>query len=146
MNKVDVQYRQIATEELPPGTAHGYSCTTVCINPAIYLPWLVSQCLQENVIFKRASFNHISEAASVHHSGEKADLIINCTGLNAGKLGGVADTNMVPVRGQTVLVRNESGGNFFSDDAEEENEVCYIMQRAAGKNVKRAELPEETQT
>lgn len=70
---------------------------------------------------------------SVHHSGRKADLIINCTGLNARKLGGVADKNMIPIRGQTVLVRNNSGGNFLSEDAEEEDEVCYILQRAAGE-------------
>ncbi len=41
---------------------------------------------------------------------------------------------MVPIRGQTVLVRNESGGDFYFDDGKEEDEVCYIMQRAAGKD------------
>jgi D-amino-acid oxidase len=41
---------------------------------------------------------------------------------------------MVPIRGQTVLVRNNSGGDFFFDDGKELDEVCYIMQRAAGKD------------
>ena len=127
------QYKQISTEELRPGTAGGFSFTSACINPAIYLPWLVSQCLERKVVFKRSSFKHISEAAKVHHSGQKADLIINCTGLNAGKLGGVADPNMIPVRGQTVLVRNDSGGDFVLENAEGSDEVCYIMRRAAGK-------------
>lgn len=138
-----MQYKQIPQDELRPGTINGYSFTSVCINTAIYLPWLVSQCIQGNVVFKRGNFNHISEAVNVHHSGQRADLIINCTGLNAGKLGGVADENMIPVRGQTVLVRNDSGGNFLSEDAEEADEVCYILQRAAGKKSKLAELLRE---
>ena len=40
---------------------------------------------------------------------------------------------MIPIRGQTVLVRNDPDGNFRSEEAEEEDEVCYILQRAAGK-------------
>jgi len=40
---------------------------------------------------------------------------------------------MTPVRGQTVLVRNESnigGGNSGTDDGDDE--ICYVIQRAAG--------------
>lgn len=43
------------------------------------------------------------------------------------------DQAVVPVRGQIVLVRNDSGGNFSvssSDDGPEE--VTYYMNRAAG--------------
>lgn len=83
-------------------------------------------------MFKRKIFSHISDAVNAHHSGKRADLIVNCTGLSAGKLGGVEDKNMVPVRGQTVLVRNECGfGCGINDRAEN---VCYVMQRPAGKN------------
>ena len=96
---------------------------------------MVSRCLESGVIFKRAVFDHISEASHVHHSGERADVIINCTGLSAGKLGGVEDKNMVPARGQTVLVRNEGDGAMYTtsgtDDGNED--VCYTMTRAAGK-------------
>lgn len=129
-----MQYKQIAEESLRPGTTAGFSFTSVCINPAIYLPWLVSQCLQGGVVFRRGDLSHVSEAANIHHSGQNAHLIINCTGLNAGKLGGVVDKNMIPVRGQTVLVRNDSGGDFVMENTEEgSDETCYIMRRAAGK-------------
>ena len=50
------------------------------------------------------------------------------------KLGGVNDEKMLPARGQTVLVRNDPGimcANSGTDDGEDE--VCYIMQRAAGE-------------
>ena len=41
---------------------------------------------------------------------------------------------MTPARGQTVLVRNEPGvmcANSGTNDGDDE--VCYLMQRAAGK-------------
>ncbi|KAL8692111.1 MAG: hypothetical protein Q9218_002807 [Villophora microphyllina] len=66
-------------------------------------------------------------------SGQHADVIVNCTGLSAFKLGGVEDKNMMPIRGQTVLVRNEANvmcSSSGTDDGDEE--VCYLMQRAAG--------------
>lgn len=48
------------------------------------------------------------------------------------------DRNMVPARGQTVLVRNEVEemcDNSGTDDGDDE--VCYVMQRAAGESIPR---------
>src|ERR1700750_1005802 len=89
----------------------GMAFTSVGINTAIYLPWLVSQCLQQGVRLKRAIFKHIGDASTpgVHPSGGRADIVINCTGLSAGKLGGVEDKNFYPIRGQIVIVRNDPG-------------------------------------
>lgn len=109
------------------------SFTSVCINTAIYLPYLVSLCLKAGVKFKRSTFNHICDAATAHFSGQKADVIINCTGLAAGKIKGVEDETVIPARGQIVLVRNDPGGMYSisgSDDGDDE--VTYIMMRAAG--------------
>ena len=44
------------------------------------------------------------------------------------------DEKITPARGQTVLVRNEAdvmASNSGTDDGDDE--VCYMMQRAAGK-------------
>ncbi|SLM39478.1 d-amino-acid oxidase [Lasallia pustulata] len=126
-------FKQIPKDQLSPGYDSGTSFTSVCINTALYLPWLASQCLKNGVVFQRKIFKHIAEAAEVHHSGEKADIIVNCTGLSAGTLGGVEDKKMMPARGQIVLVRNEANvmcTNSGTDDGEDE--ACYIMQRAAG--------------
>ncbi|KAI9676586.1 MAG: hypothetical protein M1822_008300 [Bathelium mastoideum] len=128
-----MEFKEIPKSELREGIHNAFSFTSVCINTAIYLPWLVSQCLQAGVVFKRAVFDHICEAAKAHHSGLRADLIVNCTGLSALKLGGVMDQSMTPVRGQIALVRNDAGGNFSlssSDDGPEEG--VYVMCRAAG--------------
>lgn len=128
-----LQFRVVAKDRLHPGIHSAYSFTSVCINTAIYLPWLVSQCLQAGVNFKRRICAHVSEAASIHYSGKKADLIVNCTGLSASNLGGVEDKNMVPVRGQTVLVRNDPGIILHVEPINGNDEFCYVMKRAAGK-------------
>lgn len=130
-----LKFQEIPKSELLPGIAKGSSFTSVCVNTAIYLPWLISQCLKAGVVFKRAIFKHVSEAASpeIHHLGCCADLLVNCTGLSSMKLKGVEDQSMFPVRGQIVLVRNNPGGNFSlsgSDDGVDE--AVYGMTRAAG--------------
>ena len=120
-------------EELPPGFDSGSTFTSVCINTSLYLPYLVSQCLKNGVIFERRILDHISVAKSLHHSGEPADVVVNCTGISARKLGGVMDQNMMPARGQTVLVRNTADVmcDVLGIETGDE-EVCYVMQRAAG--------------
>lgn len=122
-------------EELSPGADSGTSFTSVCINTAIYLPWLASQCLNNGVVLKRAQFTHICDAAKpgVHHRGGPADIVINCTGLASIRLGGVEDPKMYPARAQVVLVRNDSDAMYSvsgTDDAPDE--AMYIMTRAAG--------------
>ncbi|KZF23205.1 D-amino-acid oxidase [Xylona heveae TC161] len=124
---------ELDKSELPSGYDSGKGFTTVCINIQIYLPWLASQCLKNGVVIKRGIVSHITDAANLHHSGKKADLVVNCTGLGAAKLGGVEDKNVIPVRGQIVLVRNDPGGMYGTsgtDDGEAEN--TYIMKRAGG--------------
>ncbi|KEF51861.1 D-amino-acid oxidase [Exophiala aquamarina CBS 119918] len=127
-------FRPVPKEELGAGVDSATRFTSVCINTAIYLPWLVSQCLKNGVIFKRAVFKHISEASLAQiHPGEKVDLVVNCTGLLASRLGGVEDHSVVPARGQIVLVRNEAGKMLdISGTDDGDSEACYIMTRAAG--------------
>jgi D-amino-acid oxidase len=125
-------FKILGKEDVPPGFDTGYGYRSMCINVPIYLGWLVGQCRKQGVVFKRAVLSHIADAATLHQSG-KADVVVNCTGLLASKLGGVMDANIVPVRGQTVLVRNDSGmiiSTSGNDDGPEES--CYMMPRAAG--------------
>ncbi|KAK6389350.1 D-amino acid oxidase, partial [Oleoguttula sp. CCFEE 5521] len=39
-------FRVLDKSELPPGIDSGTGFTSVCINTALYLPWLASQCLK----------------------------------------------------------------------------------------------------
>lgn len=115
----------------------GTTFTSICINTAIYLPYLVSQLLSHGATFRRYILTHISHATHLHHSRPQrgADLIINATGLSSLTLGGVRDSLLYPARGQIVLVRNSPGNNTMSSTSgtdDGEDEAVYIMERAAG--------------
>jgi len=111
----------------------GTSFGSVCINPEIYLAWLVSQCLKNGVKFRRGDLKHIHQAARLHHSGQRAQLIVNCTGLGSLSLGGVQDRKLYPGRGQVVLVRNEPRAMVAVSGTDDgPDEAAYVMNRAAG--------------
>ncbi|KAL2818162.1 FAD dependent oxidoreductase [Aspergillus cavernicola] len=132
--KVVPKFRPLLKESLGQGIDSAMTFTSVCINTAVYLPWLVSQCLINGVVFKRASFEHILDATRPgFHPNGNVDLVVNCTGLMASKLGGVQDTTVVPARGQIVVVRNEVDKMLnVSGTNDGESEACYIMTRPAG--------------
>ena len=129
-------FRHLPPSEVLPGHDSASEYGSVCINTAVYLPWLVGQLLRNGVVVKRAVLGHISDAAALSHTGRKASIIVNATGLGSLKLGGVEDTKMAPARGQVVLVRNEADppgtmlASTGTDDGDKD--VLYMMQRAAG--------------
>ncbi|OOQ83212.1 D-amino-acid oxidase [Penicillium brasilianum] len=126
-------FKNLPESGLAPDIDNGQVFTSVCINTAVYLPWLVGQCIKNGAVFKRAVFKHIADAADAHHSGQKANVIVNCTGLSSKFLGGVLDEKLLPARGQIVVVRNDPGpmiGLSGTDDGEDE--ALYLMTRAAG--------------
>ncbi|RAL07941.1 FAD-dependent oxidoreductase [Aspergillus homomorphus CBS 101889] len=126
-------FRPMPKDQLPPGIDSAQIFTSVCINTAIYLPWLLGQCRKKGTVIRRAVFKHVADAANAHHSGRKADVVVNCTGLSSRTLGGVQDETVYPGRGQIILVRNTPGtmaAMSGTDDGEEE--LCYMMTRAAG--------------
>jgi glycine/D-amino acid oxidase-like deaminating enzyme len=127
------QVRLLEQNELPDGMSDGLKFTSVCINTALYLPWLASQCLKLGVKIRRGVVSHISEAASLHHSGQRADIVINCTGLSSLRLGGVEDSTLFPSRGQIVLVRNDPMViTMVSSTDDGPSETTYTMTRAGG--------------
>nr|POE72099.1 d-amino-acid oxidase [Quercus suber] len=111
------------------GTVFG----SVCVNTSLYLPWLLGQCVKNNVVVRRGIATQITDAASFHHSGNRADLVVNCTGLSSFHLKGVEDKTLYPLRGQVVVVRSDPGYMATMSGTDDgEDEACYIMNRAAG--------------
>ncbi|QIW99560.1 hypothetical protein AMS68_005078 [Peltaster fructicola] len=126
-------FRVLTKDQVPAGYDGGSTFTSVCINTALYLPWLASQCLKHGVKIKRGIIRHITEATRLTHDGSPADIVVNCTGLSSLFLGGVEDKTLYPGRGQITLVSNDPGamiGTTGTDDFPEE--MTYIMHRAAG--------------
>ncbi|KAB5577821.1 D-amino-acid oxidase-like protein [Coniochaeta sp. 2T2.1] len=128
-------YRELSAHELPADIVAGCEFTSVCINTAVYLPWLVGQCVSHGAVVKRAVLKHISEASGMsHHPGcPKADVVVNASGLLACRLGGVMDSAMYPIRGQIVVVRDEAPLMLTTSSTDDgEDELLYTMTRAVG--------------
>ena len=126
-------FRELEAHELPGGVHSGCAYTGLCVNTAVYLPWLVGQCRKQNVQLRRGTVVDIRELGSMHHSGQRADVVVNASGLGSRDLGGVADPAMAPIRGQIVLVENESEPMYnISGTDDGPDEVSYLMTRAAG--------------
>lgn len=127
------QFRILAKSETPKGMDGGTAFTSVCINTALYLPWLTSQCLKLGAVIRRGIAEHVTDAAKLHHTGKPADLIVNCTGLSSIRLGGVEDSTLYPARGQIVVVHNDPGIMMSASGTDDgPDEAVYIMNRAAG--------------
>lgn len=127
-------FRVYEGKDLPKGVDNAQIFTSVCINTAIYLPWLVSQGLKNGAVYRRGIVKHITDAADLHHSGKRASIVLNCTGLGSLKLGGVADSKVYPARGQIVVVRNDPKVMMsISGTDDGEDETVYMMHRAAGE-------------
>ncbi|KAK9468639.1 hypothetical protein V1512DRAFT_257554 [Lipomyces arxii] len=129
-------FTELDKSQIPSGYVQGIAYDSFCINVQIYLPWLQSQCFAAGITLKLYTLKHIKEACNLHSSGEPADLIVNCTGLMASKLGGVMDPKVYPGRGQTVLVRNHAPAMYNdsgTDDADDE--LTYIMSRPGGGSI-----------
>ncbi|PTU19547.1 hypothetical protein P175DRAFT_0503074 [Aspergillus ochraceoroseus IBT 24754] len=126
-------FRDLTKSELAPGYDAGCQFTTVCINTAIYLPWLLGQCVKNGVTFQRARLSNIEQARNMSHTGKPAKIIINASGLGSRSLGGVKDEKMLPARGQTVIVENTIPAMMmFSGTNDGPTEETYMMQRAVG--------------
>lgn len=126
-------FRELAAHELPEGVDSGCAFTGICINTVVYLSWLLGQGAKLGVKFRRGVVDHISELKRKHHSGGPADIIVNTSGLGAKTLGGVEDQDMLPIRGQIVLVENEASSMYnVSGTDDGGDEISYAMTRAIG--------------
>lgn len=127
-------YRALRPDEVPAGHDAGGAFTSVCINTAVFLPYLVGECRKNGVVFRRGVVPHVADAARFAHApGTGTPVVVNATGLGAMKLGGVEDGTMAPARGQVVMVRNEAPYMVATSGTEDEAaDVCYIMTRAVG--------------
>ncbi|KAM5347476.1 hypothetical protein ACJ41O_010481 [Fusarium nematophilum] len=129
-------FRENHSSEVAPGYDSGFQYQGVCINTAIFLPWLLGQCIKNGVVVRRGILTNIKQARLLSHTGRAANIIVNATGLGSLKLGGVEDTTVAPARGQIVVVRNETLKDFplfmCSSSLDDSGEEIYAMQRAAG--------------
>lgn len=119
--------------ELPEGMAFGYKFDSVTVTVNIYLHYLLQKVFRLGGTLQRKHIHHINECYSLHHSGLKADLIVNCSGLLARELGGVKDSKVYPVKGQIIWARNNITKQCCDTYVEGHPfELTYMMPRKEG--------------
>ncbi|CDK26610.1 unnamed protein product [Kuraishia capsulata CBS 1993] len=130
-------FKELPLEDLPEEVGYAYSFKTVVISTSIYLNYLLNKCVQNGVVLKRKVLNHIDESFSLHSTGLRVEVVVNCSGLLSAKLGGVKDPNVFPIRGQTMLVENVMDRQFSYDyrDPEHPEDIFYVMPRREGGSI-----------
>ncbi|WP_033345872.1 FAD-dependent oxidoreductase [Catenuloplanes japonicus] len=103
---------------LPAGYLSGWRYTAPIVDMPVYLTYLVLRAKDAGVQIEQG------EAASLTEVPAGFDVLVNCTGADARAL--VPDPEVVPVRGQLVVVENPGIDEFFAD-AEDAAEMTYFL-------------------
>ena len=85
------------TDNLPSGYVEAFSFVTPIIEMTIYLGWLMQRYISLGGKSEMRTVSHFEDALT------QFDVVVNCTGLNSGKL--LDDDQVYPVRGQIIRVR-----------------------------------------
>lgn len=129
-------WRGLTKEELPEDTVWGYTFTSVVISTTRYLFYLQMECVKRGVQFQRATLKHVCDAKKYSAFPGPVEAIFNCPGLLAKTLGGVEDTKMHPILGQTLLIRNKTERLLTYASVEGYPDEClYIMPRPEGGTI-----------
>ncbi|KAF8498836.1 D-amino-acid oxidase [Hysterangium stoloniferum] len=125
------EFRTLADEELVGPAKSGVAFTTITIDTAAYLPFLLARFLSRGGRVRRTQVQHIDQVLLGSWGTPIPDALVVCPGLGARFLGGVEDVSVYPIRGQTVLVRapwvKSSRGM-----REKNGDMTYIIPRRSG--------------
>lgn len=107
---------------LPPGYRSGLRYSAPVIAMPVYLDYLTDQVIAGGGLlhFGRPLRDLADAAAS-----SPAPLLVNCTGMGARTL--TPDADLVPVRGQVVVVANPGLTEFFVGEREVPDDITYFF-------------------
>jgi D-amino-acid oxidase len=113
---------RIRADELPDGYADGWYLELPVADMTRYLPWLEHRFegLGGAIVDRRLE--------SLDDALEEAPVVVNCAGLAGARLAGDAD--VIPVRGQVVLVERLPELDEWLLDQSDEGELTYVVPRA----------------
>lgn len=111
----------VPADELPDGYADGWLLELPVADMARYLPWLERRVegLGGTIVEGRLE--------SLDAGLAEAPLVVNCAGLAAAELAG--DDDVVPVRGQVVVVERPQTVDEWLLDQSDELELTYVVPR-----------------
>jgi len=109
---------RVRPADLPDGYLDGLELTVPVIDMAVHLPWLMARLDAMGVAVRRARLDDLAVA----HDGVQA--VVNCAGLGAREL--VGDTELLPVRGQVVIVEQIGLQRWLLDETDP-NAPTYVV-------------------
>jgi len=105
--------------QLPKGFAYGWRFTAPVADMPAYLDHLTRR------LAKAGGELTLGTVTSLADAVREAPVVVNCTGLGARELAG--DDEVVPVRGQLVIVENPGIDRFFGEHAGDSGEPTYFL-------------------
>jgi D-amino-acid oxidase len=87
-------FRVLEKDELPPGMTFGTKYRTWCVNPPVYLAYLLRKLVLAGAKQVRYELANADEAFHLAGPGVEVDTVINCSGF-----GFYSDPAMFPIRG-----------------------------------------------
>jgi D-amino-acid oxidase len=109
--------RECTPEELPPGYAIGWHQRIPIVEMPVYLGYLRGRFEAAGGVIERRRIAALAETAGI------APVVVNCTGVGASDLTG--DRDLVPIRGQVVIVANPGITEFFADGPDDSTDLTY---------------------
>lgn len=101
-------FRMCEPSELPDGFATGWRYTSPLVDMPVYLGYLRGRLKAAGGEIAIRRIDSLDETVDV------APVVVNCTGMGARDL--VPDPDLIPNRGQLVVVENPGITEFFSED------------------------------
>ncbi|HZM82586.1 MAG TPA: FAD-dependent oxidoreductase [Candidatus Limnocylindrales bacterium] len=92
-------------DPLPEGFQSGWRYTVPVVNMLSYMDYLLRRFHRAGGVIEQGMVDTLEDLLKT------SDAVVNCTGIDAAHL--VDDTELVPVRGQLVLLRNPGLTEFF---------------------------------
>ncbi|MFT4152435.1 FAD-dependent oxidoreductase [Parafilimonas sp.] len=97
----------VPDEQLASNVKKAYDVLVPLVETQIFLPYLQHIFSTRNVVFRQQEVRGFDELTSF-------DIIINCTGLGARNL--CHDENIIPIRGQIVLLETDTSMPIYIDN------------------------------
>jgi D-amino-acid oxidase len=122
-------FQMCRRDEVPAGYAAGWWYTVPLADMTMYLAYLSERLRAAGGTLQRRRLADLSDVFGT------AGIVVNCSGLGAREL--VSDTELVPIRGQLLVVKNPGVDWFFQEFEEESDgdrdpdEVTYFLPHGA---------------
>jgi D-amino-acid oxidase len=105
--------------ELPAGFVSGWRYAVPIVDMPVYLGYLSDRLTAAKGTIRFAPVESLEKAAEV------APIVVNCAGFGARSL--VPDEELIPIRGELVVVDNPGIDWFFAEHTEDVAELTYFL-------------------